>query len=446
MHYFFMGVAGAGMSAMAQFMAGKGLKVSGSDRQFDGSKKTIIQNQLEEAGVRCFPQDTSGIHKALDRVVVSAAVEPGIPEYKKAVELNIPIIKRSELLAQICNRHRTVAVAGTSGKSTVAAMIYEIFEFAGLSPSLITGAGLEKLKDKGLIGNAVSGKSDVLIIEADESDGLLVNYKPEIGIILNVEKDHKSMDELYDIFGKFAENTRKELIVNRKNSGSAHFSKHSIFDFMTEDLQPEIFSQSLSGIGFKIREQIFTMQQIGAHTAENAAAAVAAALSFDIPLSASAKALKNFKGIDRRHRIVGSVNNVTVIDDYAHNPAKLAASLKACQAISSRVLLWFQPHGFGPTRFLRDEFAKELNFTARPEDIIVFSDIYYAGGTVSKDISSRDLINDLQALGSNAHYLPDREKLSQFLKPELKQGDIILLCGARDPSLRNFADRVLSEL
>jgi UDP-N-acetylmuramate--alanine ligase len=446
MHYFFMGVAGAGMSAMAQFLAGKGYKVSGSDRQFDGAPKKTIQLKLEKAGIQCFPQDTSGIQNKPDRVVVSAAVEPEIPEYKKAARLCIPIVKRSELLAEICNKHRTIAIAGTSGKSTVTAMIYEIFEFAGFSPSLITGAGLESLKTKGLIGNAVNGKSDLLIIEADESDGLLGKYKPETGIILNIEKDHKSTDELYRIFGEFAGNTRQELIVNRQNAGSFHFTKNSFFDFMSENLQPDILSQSIDGIHFKIRGQTFKMQQIGAHTAENATAAAAAALCYDIPLSASAKSLANFEGIDRRHRIVGSANNITVIDDYAHNPAKLSASLKACQAISERVLIWFQPHGFGPTRFLRNEFVKELNFTARPEDTIVFSDIYFAGGTVSKDISSRDLINDLQALGSNAHYLPDRQKLPGFIKTQVKPGSIILLCGARDPSLRNYADYIFDEI
>lgn len=445
-HYFFMGIAGAGMSALAQYMVGKGHKVSGSDRIFSSSEGRRIKQQLEAEGIRCFAQDGSGLHNRIDAMVVSTAVEPTVPEYKKALSLGIPVMMRSDLLAAVANSQQSIAVAGTSGKSTVAAMLYEIFEAAGFSPSLITGAGLERLRRKNKIGNAVAGKSNLLIIEADESDGSIVKYKPETGVILNIEKDHKPLDELYQLFGQFAENTRSELIVNRKNGGSSRFSEHSEFDFMAGDFLPRELKQSKEGIEFYLNDIPFKIKQIGAHNAENAAAAAAVAKCYDIPLKVSAQALKHYEGIDRRHRIVGKAQGAVIIDDYAHNPAKLAASLEACQALSSHVILWFQPHGFGPTKFLRDEFVKEMLRTVRPQDKIIFSDIYYAGGTAAKDISSEDLINDMRALGLTAQYLPKRENLVSQLNGHIKPDSIILLCGARDTSLGHFADDLFLKL
>lgn len=446
MHYFFIGIAGDGMSALAQYATGKGHKVSGSDRQFSKQKSTERRKKLEAEGINCFPQDESGITKSIDKVVISTAIEPTVPEYIKAKKLGIKIIMRSVLLAEFCNTQNTVAVSGTSGKSTVTAMIYTIFDYAGLSPSLITGAGLVNLQNKGKIGNAVAGQSEILIIEADESDGSLIKYKPQTGLILNIEKDHKTIKELRKLFSKFSENTQNELIVNRSNAESSSFSKGSDYDFMKAPYQPIKLNESVNGITFQLADTDFSIPQIGAYNAENATAAIATAAKYGVSIKTASEALKSYHGIHRRNQILGIAKGITVIDDYAHNPAKLSAALKACQALSQKVFLWFQPHGFGPTKFLHSEFVKELSDTARPNDEIIFSEIYYAGGTADKSISAEDLIKDMQKKNTTAVYLKNRKELVTYILANTKKNAILLLCGARDPSLNGFAEEVFEKL
>src|SRR6476659_11053845 len=196
---FFIGVAGTGMSAIAQYLAGTGKKVSGSDRYFKQGEYNETKEKLEAEGIECFLQDGTGITNETDLIVVSTAIEDTVYEVQKAKQLNIPIIKRSELLSLISKSKKTIAVGGTSGKSTTSAMLFYILEKAGLEPSIISGAGLVSIIKEGKIGNAKVGNGEWLVIEADESDGSIVQYEPEIGLLLNVEKDHKEMNVLMDI-------------------------------------------------------------------------------------------------------------------------------------------------------------------------------------------------------------------------------------------------------
>ncbi|MBP6625739.1 MAG: UDP-N-acetylmuramate--alanine ligase, partial [Chitinophagaceae bacterium] len=192
-NFFFIGVGGAGMSAIAQYLAGNGKKVSGSDRLFNDPVNDYVKHQLEKEHITCFLQDGSGINEQTEAVIISTAIEESNVEMMKARSLNIPVIIRAELLAEICASKRTIAIAGTSGKSTTTAMLFHILFENGVSPSLITGAGLASLQEGGKIGNAFCGQSDWLLIEADESDGTLVKYKPEIGLLLSIDKDHKEL-------------------------------------------------------------------------------------------------------------------------------------------------------------------------------------------------------------------------------------------------------------
>ncbi|MCD4793200.1 MAG: UDP-N-acetylmuramate--alanine ligase [Bacteroidales bacterium] len=443
-NYFFIGIAGDGMSAIAQYLSGIGKNISGSDRQFSNEIKITRQKQLEAEGIKCFPQDTSGINSDIELVVVSTAVEPTVPEYKKALESGIPIVMRSDLLAAISQTKKTIAVSGTSGKSTVAAMIFHIMNKNGYNPSLITGAGLVSIQETGKIGNAVANKGDYLIIEADESDGSLIKYNPKVGIILNIDKDHKELDELDELFSTFVENS-KTLIVNNSQERSKKFSNNLKNDFGYSEatgFKITSFKQTGFHISFKINDVLFELNQIGKHNAENVAASVASCSLSGISVKDSAKALKTYKGIYRRHQIIAQKNGITLIDDYAHNPAKLCASIKACQLSDSCLIAWFQPHGFKPTKFLRSEFVKEISKALRKDDEIWMSEIYYAGGTVSKDISAEDLINDIKNTGKNAFYVKDRKKIPVKIKNKLISGDVILLTGARDPSLKDFAEFV----
>src|SRR5215471_4581488 len=197
---FFIGIAGTGMSAIAQYLAGIGKNISGSDRYFKPGEYNETKEKLEAEGIQCFLQDGKGITNETELIVVSTAIEDTVFEVQKAKQLNIPIIKRSELLALIADSKRTIAVGGTSGKSTTSAMLFDILEYAGLQPSIISGAGLVSIIKQGKIGNAKVGAGEWLVIEADESDGSIVQYKSEIGLLLNIDKDHKEIETLLDIF------------------------------------------------------------------------------------------------------------------------------------------------------------------------------------------------------------------------------------------------------
>lgn len=446
---FFIGIAGTGMSALAQYCAGIGKNVSGSDRYFTTNTFNDTQVKLEKFKVKCFPQDASGINENTELIIISTAVEDSNIEIQKAKQLSIPIIKRSELLSLISNTKRTIAVGGTSGKSTTTAMIFDILDVAGLQPTIISGAGLVRLQERNFIGNAFVGKGEWLVIEADESDGSIVNYHPEIGLLLNIDKDHKELEELNDIFQIFKNNSNK-FIVNAAHELAAPFSEDTKQDFSATDTRAGFmatnFNQNGFDMQFKIKGVLFEMKAIGRHNMENALAAVCVANQCGVQLQTCATALKKYKGIYRRNQILGKKNDVLVIDDYAHNPAKCAAAIQGVQSLTSKVIAWFQPHGYGPTRFLRNDFVEEIAHALRPQDEIWMSEIFYAGGTAVKDISANDLIQDLQAKGCNAFFIEDRNNFITTVKPHLQQNSVLLLMGARDPSLADFAMEVYDNL
>ena len=179
---------------------------------------------------------------------------------------------------------------------------------------------------------------------------------------------------------------------------------------------------------------------------ENALAATAVANQLGIDLQTCSNALKDYEGIYRRHQLLGKKNGVWLIDDYAHNPVKCARSIEACQPVADKVVAWFQPHGYGPTRFLRNDFVTEIAAVLRPQDEIWMSEIFYAGGTAVKDISANDLINDLKALGKNAYFVEDRNNFLAIAKPHLTSNCVLLLMGARDPGLEQFGKEILNNL
>jgi len=444
---FFIGVAGTGMSAIAQYLAGIGKEVGGSDRFFAPGVYNEIQDKLETEGIKCFFQNGDGINENTELVVVSTAVEDTVFEVQKAKELGIPIIKRSALLAMIAKSKKTIAVGGTSGKSTTSAMLFDILKYAGLQPSIISGAGLVSIIKEGKIGNAQVGAGDWLVIEADESDGSIVQYQPEVGVLLNVDKDHQEIDELMDIFGQFKNNTKELFIVNQSNVLSKLLSVNIDHDFSTKENIPAGFrALNFNQAGFNIQYTIsgtqFSINTVGKHNMENAVAATCVANQLGVDLQTCADSLKKYEGIYRRHQVLGEKNGVWVIDDYAHNPTKCAASIAACQYIAPKVVAWFQPHGYGPTRFLRNDFVKEIAAVLRPTDEIWMSEIYYAGGTAVKDISANDLINDIKDLGCNAFFVENRKDLLAVVRPHLTANCVLLLMGARDPGLEQFGKEV----
>lgn len=270
-HVFFIGVAGTGMSALAQYLGMQGRTVCGSDRQFTSDKKLLVQEQLESQNVRCFPQDGSGLTPDLQYIVVSTAIEDSNLELIKAKELGMKVLHRSEALDMLAREKKCLAVAGTSGKSTTVGMLFHILNENGLKPSLITGAGLSTLEEQGLIGNALFQEGQHVVIEADESDGSLVRYEPDFGAILNIEKDHKEMDELLPLFQTFAKRSTY-LVVNQDQEltrGLSPETHQQNFGVKNQcGYQGTEFQQSGATIQFVCQNVSFQVQAPGMHNME----------------------------------------------------------------------------------------------------------------------------------------------------------------------------------
>lgn len=441
----FTGVFGTGMSALAQIAALQGLEASGSDRSRDRGQSADVAGRLTAAGVRLFPQDGSGVPEG-GTLVVSTAIEEDNLDIARAKELGVKIVHRADYLAALAGAKRTVAVAGTSGKSTVTAMIFEILEADGRSPSLVAGANLPSIRAKGLIGNAWLGDSELLVIEADESDGTLTRYQPELGVLLNISKDHKELHELEALFKAFRERS-KSFVVNADAAGlRAYQAGAATFGFRAGELRGENLRVHSHGSSFQAGGAAFELKIPGQYNAENALAAAAACRALGVELSVCARALAEFSGVGRRFELVGTARGVEVVDDFAHNPEKVRAVLGAAHLRAKRVLAVFQLHGFAPARFMKAEFLDAFADSLGAEDALWLPDIYYAGGTAAKDISSKDYADALTSRGRRAFAVSDRAAIPAQIAGEAKDGDLVLVMGARDPSLSDLARAILSQL
>ncbi len=443
----FAGLAGSGMAALAAFVAMKGGRVSGSDRAFDRGQGEDVRLQLEGLGIAVHPQDGSGVRGDCAALVCSTAVEAEVPDLATARQLGVPILHRSELLAHLVAGHRTVAVTGTSGKSTTAALLFELLRGAGQDPSLVTGAELLSLQGRPHPGSAFAGGSELLVIEADESDGSLVRYAPAVGVVLNLQKDHKAPEEVLGHFQAFAGRTRERLVLGEGANLSGLRPGALVFGFGAEAaLRAEQVESGPEGSRFTVQGLPFRVPLPGRHNVENALAALAACQALGVPLARLAAPLAAFQGVARRFQRVGTARGVQVVDDFAHNPAKVEAALRAAQAGARRVLAVFQPHGYGPLRFLRAELVEAFARVLRPQDRLWFLEVFFAGGSAVRDISSAEVVAEIAAAGAAAGFAPSREALIAALSAEARPGDLVLVMGARDPSLGGLARRILAAL
>ena len=442
----FAGVAGSGMSALAQFAALRGGQVSGSDRSFDQGLNPAGRAHLERLGVRILAQDGSGVVGDCAAVVVSTAVEAQVPDFAMARRLGVPLVHRSELLAHFVAERRTLAISGTSGKSTTVAMAFELLRGAGWDPSVITGGELIALQREGLLGNAWAGQSDLLVIEADESDGSLVRYAPAVGVVLNLQRDHKEMADVAAMFRTFRQHTRGSFVVGEAANLREFAPGARVFGFGPCQVRAEAVLEGPAGSSFQVQGVAFSLPVPGRHNVENALAAIAACLELGVPLAAMVAPLAGFQGVARRFQSVGCQRGVEVIDDFGHNPAKIAASLRCAHLRSRRVLAVFQPHGFGPLRFLRQDFVATFASELQPQDQLWMLEAFYAGGTADRSLSAADLVEDLQARGVQATFAPARPGLVAELAAKAQEGDLVLVMGARDPSLTGLAQAILTAL
>ena len=439
----FAGIFGTGMSALAQYLRFQGITVSGSDRLFASEDTASMRQSLEGLGCVIVKQDGSGVTADIDIVCVSTAIEELNPDVAAASACSIPIVHRSDLLATIIASKRTIAVAGTSGKSTVTAMIFEFLTACGKSPSLISGAPLRRLERQGLIGNAFSGGSDLLVVEADESDGTLVKYAPEASVILNISKDHKDISEIRGFFETLLSKSQWTALnlddpVLASLTAAERFGHSGSASWLPdrEELLPTSVKLFRNGVEYHLPLP-------GSHNLENLRAALCVCEYFGCEGLTLADAVRKFEGIARRFSVTETEKGIYVIDDFAHNPVKIAAAVSAARGLSERIIAIYQPHGFGPTRFLKDEYIATFRNIFWQDDALYLLPIYYAGGTAQKDISSEDIINSLGPVTFHAEAVKDRDELLARLKTNAKPGDCVLLMGARDPSLPALVKKIV---
>jgi UDP-N-acetylmuramate--alanine ligase len=439
----FTGIFGTGMSALAQYLRFQGITISGSDRLLASEDTASIRRSLEGLGCTIVGQDGSGVSADTDVVCVSTAIEEANPDIAAARTRGLPVLHRSDLLAAIIASKKTIAVAGTSGKSTVTAMIFEFLTACGKSPSLISGAPLRRLENQGLIGNAFMGGSDLLVVEADESDGTVVKYSPEIAVILNVSKDHKGVDEITGLLETLisrstwaASNADDPILASLP--ATVRFGRSSSASWRPDDeeLLPTSVKLFRNGVEYHLPLP-------GNHNVENLCAALCVCEHLGCKGSALADAVRNFEGVARRFAITETEQKVHVVDDFAHNPAKIAAAVSAARGISERIIAVYQPHGFGPTRFLKDEYIAVFRTIFRQNDSLYLLPIYYAGGTAERNISSEDIISGLGPTAFGAHTVIDRNELLTELKADVRTGDCVLVMGARDPSLPALVRKIV---
>lgn len=439
----FTGILGSGMSALAQFLRWQGLIISGSDRMLNSEDTSTVKKGLLDIGCLLYEQNGSGILDSTDAICVSTAIEDSNADIAAAKKAGIPIFHRSDILAAIICTRKTIAVAGTSGKSTVTAMVFEFLCSSGKSPSLISGANLRRLEKEGLIGNAFAGTSDLLVVEADESDGTLVKYHPYISIILNVSKDHKSENDVLALFDKLTRNSDC-IIINADDKrleslpSSLTFGLNNKADWQpdTFELMPRSSQMCRNGIRYQLALP-------GQHNLSNCAAALCACEQLGCDPLVLCSAVKTYQGVARRFTLYHTVQGIHVVDDFAHNPEKIKAAIKAARGLSDTLTIIYQPHGFGPTRFLKNEYINTFKNELVPNDLLILLPIYYAGGSANKDISSKDIIDGLAEVSFEKHSPKSRSDVLDMLKERTKPGECILLMGARDPSLASFAMKII---
>jgi UDP-N-acetylmuramate--alanine ligase len=401
------------------------------------------QRCLRKSGCRIFSQDGSGITGSTDALVVSTAIEEDNPERREAAKRNIPILHRSDILAAITRQYRTIAIAGTSGKSTVTALCFDCIRSCGKSPSLITGAYCVSLIKEERLGNAFVGDSDLLIIEADESDGSLVKYHPFCSVFLNISTDHHDIDETMGYFTRLAAQSQT-VIVNADDSRLTPLPANRTFGMdQTADFHPDKVEQIVPKVSFVKSGIYYTGSLPGEHNLSNILAALCASSLCGCPDDQLRSAIESFQGVQRRFTVHTLSGGIICIDDYAHNPEKIRAALRCAQLLAGRVFALFQPHGFGPLRVMRTELVKMFAETLRENDRLILLPVYYAGGTAQKDISSKDIAVDLRKISPHAIFTPrSRNSALQILSKRVKPGNCILSMGARDPTLASFSRQI----
>ncbi|MEY4574909.1 MAG: hypothetical protein RL251_1031 [Pseudomonadota bacterium] len=456
--YFFCGIGGSGMLPLANIVRDAGATVAGSDRALDQGRLGAKFEWLQSLGIDLFAQDGSGLISGDQILIASAAIEDSVPDVAKANALGCARMTRAELLADLFNNApRSVAVGGTSGKSTVTGMIGWILTDAGLDPTIMNGAVMKNfVADDAPFASARVGQGDVFVSEVDESDGSIALFTPEVAVLNNVSLDHKSLEELRQLFGDFAKKAKTSvwnaddaetvaLMEPLALAGAISFGFSAQADFRATDIVDLPLGSRFTLHAMGDTHDVALIVP-GRHNIANALAAIAAATALGVTVAKAVRAIERFNGLARRFDIVGTANNITVIDDFGHNPDKIAATLATLKAFPGRIIAFFQPHGYGPIRVMGAELAGVFADMLGEGDHLILCDPVYFGGTVDKSIGSQSITDAVTAAGQNAEYIPSREDCGNRMVDLAQPGDRIVIMGARDDTLSAFAADILARL
>lgn len=454
--FFLVGIGGSGMMPLAMILRGRGHVVAGSDRGLDQGRVPQKFEALARLGIALHPQDGSGIVSAEQIVVASAAVEPTVADMVAATRIGAQRMTRPQLLSELFNAAALpIGVAGTSGKSTVTGMIGWILHGLGRDPTVMNGAVMANFAAPDApFASALVGSGDAFVSEVDESDGSIALYRPRIAVLNNVSLDHKSLEELRALFGAFAASA-ETTVVNVGDPEAAAlaatldpartvtFAVDGEADLAASGLAPEpfaiAFDLTVRGEGtHRVRLSV-----PGRHNVANALAAVGAVRAAGVGVADAVRAIAGFTGLRRRFERVGEARGITVIDDFGHNPDKIAATLDTLHAFPGRLLVLFQPHGYGPLKVMRRELAAMFADHLAADDLLVLPDPVYQGGTVAREVTSADLVTDI---GGRARHIADRAAAADWLVDQARAGDRIVVMGARDDTLSLLAREILARI
>lgn len=424
-HIHLVGVAGVGMNPLAQALLAAGYSVSGSDRFLDQKQDLDVLPKLAAAGVRLVPQDGSGLTARTAAVGISTAIEKDNPDFLAATRLGIPIRHRSELLADLARTRTCVAITGTCGKTTTTGMVGWLLEQVGADPTVVNGGILLNWASAARIGNVRVGRGPLWVIEADESDRSLLNFHPDWALVTNMSADHFPLDETRRLFAQFLGQVKRGYIGGTDSGLPADFA-------------PRLTARSSA---FTHGGVEFTVPQPGFHNAANALQAVQLCEKMGYALPALAEALRGFRGIHRRLEPVGQ-GAVDVYDDYAHNPAKIAAAWETLAPHYRRLIAVWRPHGFTPLANMFDDLIETFGRICRPQDRLFLLPVFYAGGTAQRRLDAPELVERLRARNLPAEFSPDYPTLASQWSALLQPGDAVLIMGARDPDLPRFARQI----
>ncbi|MDY6221090.1 MAG: UDP-N-acetylmuramate--L-alanine ligase [Candidatus Alectryocaccobium sp.] len=446
----FIGIGGISMSGLAEILLDRGFMISGSDRQ-----ESALTKKLESNGALIFyGQKAENISDKCDLVVYTAAIHPDNPEYARAKELGIPLITRADLLGQMMMNYRSsIAVSGTHGKTTTTSMLAHILLAADTDPTVSVGGILHAID-----GNIRIGASDYFLTEACEYTNSFLHFNPTLGVILNVEEDHldffKDIDDIRHSFQKFTGLLPKDgaLVINADINDYSYFTKDLSCRVITYsvDSPADLTACDISFNEFAIPSFTavykgkklgrFELKVPGRHNISNALAAIGASLVLGIDTAMMAKGLSSFTGTDRRFQFKGKVNGASVVDDYAHHPTEIRATLStALKCPHKKLWVIFQPHTYSRTKAFFNDFIDALSAA----DEVILAEIYAARETNTFGVTSADIAKEISQNGTKASYFPTFKEIEDYIKPQLKAGDLVLTMGAGNVTA--IGDELLKE-